>query len=188
MDVLPGDIVLIKNFQFADGVPDVCDFRPCLVMDVKKNDTEEYANVLIMTQQMQKYNKYQDAFSIHVGSRDIGLISLNNLYEVSTDEIHVVVDTTGKDFFRISRDFQKAHHDTDVLQIKQCLQKLAQYEKQQEKIENILVERAKGFRVAKKNYRIMNNQYAEEDPITKKLQRKKRNHYRLKREKNNLDY
>ncbi len=188
MQIVPGDIVLIKNIVFNSGIKDHAENgRPCMAFFVDKE--EEQVHYLMLSSRLENVVMFNNYIVCDSGEKT-GVISLDYVYQADYENVIAVVDNVGKDFFRIMQNFvQKYGENSDnCYYIDYCLERSEFYFEHQEVIEKILRERKKMFKIKEKNHQIMHNNYVEEDPIAKKLIRKKQNQYRMKKEKmNNVD-
>ena len=183
MQVVPGDIILVKDLVFANGVSDHSKRgRPCIVFFVDR--TKEIVHFLSLTSRVEKVLQYDDCI-IFDGNEQIGVINLEHVYQTGYDNITEVVNNAGKDFFRITRCFAEYHQATESDMKESYLQIASFYNENHDLINKILHEREKSFKDRRKNRDKLNRKHYEEDPIAKKLQKRQAKRHRIVKEQLN---
>ncbi len=185
MNIIPGDIVIISDIVFADGSVDHAKGgRPCFVMLVDNEQSKEVSYIPLVTN-IWRANLYHeiDQYTIYDNLKNAVLLDLSHVYQTDMEKVIAVVGNVGKDFMRIAKSFRDYHISrTCSSEMQQILMCIDLYEQHQDLITKVLFERQKDMHIAARNRRKMANVIEEEDPITKRLQRKKYNHYRFKKE------
>ncbi len=182
MNIIPGDIVLVKDFEYVDGTVDENEYRPCLVIFVDERYEEPKVNVLKLTRQWYRICYYDKQYTIVNINNEEGVASLEYVYEINQEKIHAVVDSVGADYFRIMRGFKKRHNQNYRNHINRCLGKIEFYEENYNFLNSMLKERRKSFQQESKDYWKMEKNREEEDPIAKRLKRKSKTWYLAKKE------
>lgn len=166
--VIPGDILIIKDLEFRDGVMDhAINGRPCLAL----YGNDETVTVLLLTNQTHKIN-YSNHYVFYDFGKDLALVDIERIYNIPVENVLYPIRNIGKDYFRIIGKFQDFNAKNKDNTIKKCCYKLRYFGELESYLKPVLNERYMELKNRSRDLRGRSVE-SDEDQIEKKLTRSK---------------
>lgn len=181
--LLPGDIVVVKNLIFKNGDRDAAkNGRPCLVLYSDQNTS----TILPLTNKLYK-NQYKDRYVFYDFGSDLTLINIECVYTIPNSNILYPLRNITKDYFRIISKFTEYHINSNNIEIKVCREKIKKILLIKDSLKPILNERYKQLKIISKNLgRVDSND--DIDPIQAKLNKSKVLLYKKNKQNQSIAY